>query len=42
MTILQSLAAFYERLERRGQRDGVPRVPEAGLKAVEIDLIRER
>lgn len=41
MTILQSLAAFYDRLDRRGEREGVALVPSAGLKPVEIDFVLE-
>ncbi|MFN3868630.1 MAG: type I-C CRISPR-associated protein Cas8c/Csd1 [Hyphomicrobiaceae bacterium] len=40
MTILQSLAAFYDRLDRRGS-DGPAIVPSPGLKPVEIDFILE-
>ena len=41
MTILQSLAALYDRLDRRGQRDGLAIVPPPGLKFAEIDFILE-
>lgn len=40
MTILQSLAALYDRLERRG-KDGPAIVPSPGLKPVEIDYLLE-
>ncbi len=41
MTILQSLATFYDRLDRRGKREGETLVPSAGLKFVAIDYILE-
>ena len=40
MTILQALAAFYDRLERRGQ-GGPAIVPPPGQKSVEIDYVLE-
>lgn len=40
MSILQALAAFYDRLERRGQ-DGPAIVPPLGQKPVEIDYVLE-
>jgi CRISPR-associated protein Csd1 len=41
MTILQSLAMFYDRLDKRGKRDGEILVPSAGLKLATIDYILE-
>jgi len=41
MTILKSLAALYDRLDRRGKRDREILVPSAGLKFVAIDCILE-
>lgn len=41
MTILQSLAEFYDRLDRRGKRDGEILVPSTGLKLATIDYILE-
>jgi CRISPR-associated protein Csd1 len=41
MTILQSLARFYERLEGRGESQGIELVPRFGFKPVEIDFVLE-
>lgn len=41
MTILQSLVAFYDRLDKRGKSGGIEFVPRQGFKPVEIDFILE-
>ena len=41
MSILQALTQLYDRLDRRGQRDGLAVVPPPGLKFAEIDFVLE-
>jgi hypothetical protein len=41
MTILQSLAALYDRLDRRGREESIALVPRFGFKPVEIDFVLE-
>lgn len=41
MTILHALTKLYDRLDRRGQRDGLAVIPPPGLKFAEIDFVLE-
>lgn len=41
MSILQALTQLYDRLDRRGQRNGSAVIPPPGLKFAEIDFVLE-
>lgn len=41
MSILHALTRLYDRLDRRGQRDGLAVIPPPGLKFAEIDFVLE-